>query len=387
VLIELGGVILGLAFVARLAGRLTIPPIPLYLLVGLAFGEGGIFPLATTEEFVRVGAEIGLILVLFMLGLEHPARELVDEMGRSAKVGALDLVMNLTPGLIAGFLLGWPLASAAFLGVATYVTSSGVAGRLLQDLKVPRTTGRSIVSLLVLEDLGMALLLPVLGALIAGGDSLRSAVTAFVAIAAVVAFLALSLRLDVGVSRLLFNHSDEVLLLTILGFGLLFAGFAELVEVSTAVGALLAGVMLSGPTAKKAGPLLTPLRDLFAAMFFAFIGLSVDPAALPPVMLTAIILAVITSATKVVTGYIAAGRVTSDKGIRTLAGGIMVARGEFSLAVAGLAVAAQVRPSPAPLILAYVVLLAVAGPLVARVVEQFRPRPPMAPEVGERSLS
>lgn len=378
--------ILGLAVLARLAGRLSIPPIPLYLLAGLGFGEGGLFPLATTEEFVRVGAEVGLILVLFMLGLEHPARALVDEMGRSAKVGGLDLALNLTPGLIAGAVLGWPIESAAFLGVATYVTSSGVAGRLLQDLAVPRPIGRSIVSLLVLEDLGMAILLPVLGALVAGGDTFSGAVTAFGAIVGVIALLALALRIDVGLGRLLFDRSDEVLLLTILGFGILFAGLAELIEVSTAVGALLAGMMLSGPTARKAEPLLMPLRDLFAAFFFAFIGLSVDPAALTPVMVPAILLAVVTAGTKLATGFVAARRATPDTGVRVLAGSIMVARGEFSLVVAGLAVATRVDPSPAPLILAYVVLLAVSGPLIARAVEQLRPRPPLTPEVGGASL-
>jgi len=69
-LLELGAVLLGLAVLARVAARFDLPTVPLYLLAGLAFGEGGIVPLVTTREFVETGAELGLILVLFVLGLD-----------------------------------------------------------------------------------------------------------------------------------------------------------------------------------------------------------------------------------------------------------------------------------------------------------------------------
>src|SRR5687767_15440330 len=106
-LLELGAVILGLAVLARLAGRVGIPSIPFYLLAGLAFGRGGILPLVRTEEFVRIGSEIGLVLLLFMLGLEYSARDLLSTMRRSKRAGVLDIVLNYTPGLVAGLLLGW----------------------------------------------------------------------------------------------------------------------------------------------------------------------------------------------------------------------------------------------------------------------------------------
>ena len=83
-------------------------------------------------------------------------------------------------------------------------------------------------------------------------------------------------------SRLIFNRSDEALLLTILGVAVLAAGLAEGLQISAAVGALLAGIVLSGPAAESARGLLAPLRDLFAAIFFAFVGLSVDPGSIPP---------------------------------------------------------------------------------------------------------
>jgi CPA2 family monovalent cation:H+ antiporter-2 len=93
-LLELGGVIIGLAILARLAGRVGISAIPLYLLAGLAFGKGGILPLVTTQGFIAIGAELGLILLLFMLGLEYSARQLTSALRTSAGSGLTDVALN-----------------------------------------------------------------------------------------------------------------------------------------------------------------------------------------------------------------------------------------------------------------------------------------------------
>src|SRR5690606_41767970 len=116
-LLEFGGVILGLGLIGTVAAKASISPIPLYLLAGLAFGDGGILPLAASEEFIAVGAEIGVILLLLTLGLEYTADELVTGLRRSAPVGAIDLVLNGAPGAIAGLLLGWgPLRATVLAG-------------------------------------------------------------------------------------------------------------------------------------------------------------------------------------------------------------------------------------------------------------------------------
>jgi CPA2 family monovalent cation:H+ antiporter-2 len=215
-LIELGAVIIGLAILARLASRLAIPAIPLYLLAGLAFGEGGIFPLVTTAEFIELGAEIGLILLLLSLGLEYSARELVSTLKAQAPVGLVDLVLNFGPGFLTGVVLGFGVVPAMVLGGVTYVSSSGVAAKLLHELgRVGNRETPVILSILVVEDLAMAVYLPILAALLIGGVSLTGLATAVLAVTGVLVFLALSLRLDVGLSRLLFSHSDEALLLTI----------------------------------------------------------------------------------------------------------------------------------------------------------------------------
>lgn len=163
VLIELGTVIIGLAILARLASRLAIPAIPLYLLAGLAFGEGGLLPLVTTAGFIEIGAEIGLILLLLSLGLEYSARELVSTLKAQAPAGFIDAVLNFSPGFLAGLALGWGVLPAVVLGGVTYVSSSGVVAKLLHDLGwVGNRETPVVLSILVIEDLAMAVYLPML---------------------------------------------------------------------------------------------------------------------------------------------------------------------------------------------------------------------------------
>ena len=328
VLIELGAVIVGLAILARLASRLAIPAIPLYLLAGLAFGKGGLLPLVTTAEFIEIGAEIGLILLLLSLGLEYSARELVSTLRAQAPAGLVDLALNFSPGFLAGLILGLGVLPAAVLGGVTYVSSSGVIAKLLHDLgRVGNRETPVVLSILVIEDLAMAVYLPMLAGLLIGGLTFSGLVTAAAAVVGVVVFLAIAQRLEVGVSRLVFSHSDEALLLTILGLAVLVAGIAELVQVSAAVGALLVGIALSGPAAKGARALLSPLRDFLAAIFFAFFGLSVDPSQIPGALGPALGLALLTAATKFATGWWSARRAGIGPRGRARAGATLIPRG------------------------------------------------------------
>lgn len=375
VLIELGAVIVGLAILARLASQLGIPAIPLYLLAGLAFGEGGFLPLVTTGEFIEIGAEIGLILLLLSLGLEYSARELVATLRTQARAGVLDAVLNFSPGLLAGLILGWGWLPAAVLGGVTYVSSSGVVAKLLHDLgRIGNRETPVVLSILVMEDLAMAVYLPMLAGLLIGGITLSGLGAAAAAIVGVVAFLAIAQRVEVGIGRLLFSHSDEALLLTILGLGVLVAGIAELVQVSAAVGALLVGIALSGPAAHGARALLAPLRDFMAAIFFAFFGLSVDPGMIPGALGAALALAAVTAVTKFATGWWSARRAGIGPRGRARAGAALIARGEFSLVIAGIAVASGLGTDVGALSIAYVLVLAVVGPVAARVSEPIAER-------------
>ncbi|MDQ4058123.1 MAG: cation:proton antiporter [Actinomycetota bacterium] len=370
VLVELGAVIVGLAILSRLATRIGIPTIPLYLTAGLAFGEGGLVPLVITEDFVEVGAEIGLILLLFMLGLEYSASELLSTIRGLAPIGVLDLALNFAPGFAVGLLVGLGFVPAVVLGGVTYVSSSGIVAKLLGDLgRIGNRETPLILSILVTEDLAMALYLPMVGALLTGGGGVAGILPGLAAVAAVILVLAAAAHIEVGVSRLVFSRSDEALLLSILGITLLIAGAAESIRVSAAVAALLVGIVLSGPPAEGAQTLLAPLRDLFAAMFFAFVGLSIDPSAIPPVLAAAGVLAVLGVATKLATGWVGAKRMGVGPRGRVRAGAALVARGEFSIAIAGLATAAGVDPGVEALAVSYVFLLAITGPVLARVAD------------------
>jgi len=166
-----------------------------------------------------------------------------------------------------------------------------------------------------------------------------------------------------------FSQSDEALLLTILGGAVLAAGLAQAVQVSGAVGALLAGILLSGPAAESARAMLTPLRDLFAAIFFAFVGLSVDPSTLPPALGTALLLSVLTVAGQLLAGWWAARRAGIGPRGRARTGVLLLARGEFSIAIAELAIAGGLITDLASVTIAYVLIMSIAGPVAAKLLE------------------
>jgi monovalent cation:H+ antiporter-2, CPA2 family len=379
VLLELGGVILGLGILGRLAGRLGLSAIPLYLLAGLAFGEGGLLPLVTAREFIEIGADVGVILLLLLLGLEYSASELAASLRAGAPAGLVDLGLNFTPGLAAGLLLGWSPLAAVVLGGVTYVTSSGIVAKVLGELeRIGNRETPVVLSILVIEDLAMAAYLPLVTGLLLGGGLLASALPVGVALATVALVLLVALRYGETLSRLVFSPSDEVLLLVILGLALVVAGLAEWLNVSAAVGAFLLGIALSGHAAEAAQALLTPLRDLFAAVFFVFFGLQTDPSSIPPVAVAAATLALVTTATKLATGWWAARRAGIGTRGRWRAGAALVARGEFSIVIAGLAVAAGLESRLGPLATTYVLVLAVLGPLLARFIEPLAARIPRA---------
>ncbi|GAA4727650.1 cation:proton antiporter [Phytohabitans rumicis] len=374
-LVEFGAVLLGLGLLGALAIKFRISPIPLYLLAGLAFGQGGLLPLGATEEFIATGAEIGVILLLFSLGLEYTAPELVGTLRTSAVGGLLDLVLNAAPGVILAVLLGWGPVAALVLGGVTYVTSSGIAAKVLSDLDwIGNRETPVVLSLLVMEDLAMALYLPILTAVLAGTGLLGGSLALAIAAGTVTIVLFIAVRYGRFVEAFVDSPSQEVLLLKILGLTVLVAGIAQSLQVSAAVGAFLVGIALSGPLAHTARNLLSPLRDLFAAVFFVFFGLSTNPADLPPVAALAVLLAVAGIATKYATGWWAARRAGIGRAGRARAGAAMIPRGEFNIVIAGLAVAAGAHASLGPLAAAYVLILAILAPLAARTVEPLMHR-------------
>ncbi|SBS73270.1 Sodium/hydrogen exchanger [uncultured Mycobacterium sp.] len=364
-LLELGVIFTVLTILGTLARRFALSPIPLYLLAGLALGNGGIAPIPAAGEFVSTGATIGVVLLLLTLGLEFSIGEFAASMRRHLPSAGVDLVLNATPGAIAGWLLGLNFVGILAMAGITFISSSGVIARLLNDLRrLGNRETPAVLSILVLEDFAMAAYLPLLAVLAAGGTWWEALLWMAAAMIALVAVFAASYRWGHHVGRLIAHPDDEQLLLRILGLTLLVAAAAEHLHASAAVGAFLVGLTLTGETAERARAVLTPLRDLFAAVFFLAIGLSVDPKDLVPMLPVAALLAAVTAVTKVATGVYAARRDGVGRPGQLRAGTALIARGEFSLVIIGLAgtSVAEIGSIATP----YVFVLATLGPLLAR---------------------
>ncbi|MGV9747527.1 cation:proton antiporter [Rhodococcus zopfii] len=370
-LIELGAVFFALGVLGRVAARFGMSPIPFYLIGGLCFGNGGFIQLGDISEFSHLASEIGVVLLLLLLGLEYTASELVTGLRRSRTAGIIDLLLNATPGAIFALMLGLGPIGAFVLAGVTYISSSGIIAKVLGDLgRLGNRETPIVLSILVFEDLAMAVYLPILTAILAGVSLLGGLEAVAIALGLVTVVLVLVLRYGRYVSLVLDSPDRESLLLKLLGAALLVAGIASALQVSAAVGAFLLGIAISGSTAHDASRVLEPLRDLFAAIFFVFFGLNTDPTAIPPVLGWAVLLAVVTSLTKLATGWIAARQHGIGVMGRARAGAALIARGEFSIVIAGLAVASgHVDSKLAAIASAYVMITAVLGPIAARVVE------------------
>lgn len=364
-LFELGVILVILTVLGSAARRYGLSPIPLYLLTGLFLGTGGIAPVAAAAEFVATGASIGVVLLLLTLGLEFSVAEFSESLRRHLPSAAVDLVLNATPGALAGVLLGLDIVGIVALAGITYISSSGVIARLLGDLnRLGNRETPAVLSVLVLEDFAMAAYLPILTVLASGGTVGEAVLWTVVALGALgVAFL-VSFRWGHHVGRMLGHPEDEQLLLRILGLTLIVAAVAEHAHASAAVGAFLVGLTLTGPVADRARTVLTPLRDLFAAVFFVSIGLTVAPADLLPMLPFALGLAAVTAVTKVITGAYAARREGAAKAGQRRAGTALIARGEFSLIIIGLAGASVTTLSSVAT--PYVFILAILGPVLTR---------------------
>ena len=370
--LEVGAVVFGLGVLSRVAGRLGVTAVPLYLIAGLAFGDGGIAELDVTEDFVSLAAEIGVLLLLFTLGLEYSDDELRNGLRTGLSPGLVDMVLNAGTGFAIGMLLGWTPLAALLLAGVSWVSSSGVISKVLDDLgRLGNRETPVVLNLLVIEDLAMAIYLPVVAALIVGGTLGETLISVGVALAVVAGILIIALRYGSSLSVPLGNGSNESVLLGIFGLVLLVAGVAQLFEVSGAIGAFLVGLAISGKAEERALELMSPLRDLFAATFFIFFSFQINPGDLIDVAGWALLLASVTALTKTATGWFAARQRGIGPRGRLRAGTVLIARGEFSIVIAALGADLADGPELGALAAGYVLITAVLGPLTTRFSDQI----------------
>lgn len=370
VYVEFGLLLVLLGLLSRIAHRFGFSPVPFYLLGGLALGEGGIVGVDPQGTLLPPLSELGVILLLLLLGLEYSGREIIDHARRQMGPGVVDVVLNAAPGAALGLILGWGLAGAVALGGITYISSSGIVSQVVRDLRWRRNpeTG-PVVSILVIEDLVMAPYLPILTVILTGTGLIAGLISVGVALAIVAVVLFVAVRR--GDKPFFFRSSEPAgLLLVVFGLAVAAAGVAGLLSFSSAVAAFLVGLLLTGEIAEVARRRLDPLRELLAAIFFAYFGLVTEPAALLVMLGPAVLLVVVTVLTKFITGWYASTRVGGGTISRLRAGALLSARGEFSVIIAGLVALNGALPNDfEALVAAYVLMTATLGPVLARYIE------------------
>ena len=358
-LIELGAMLLGLGITAFLAHYLKFSVVPFYLLIGLFLGKGGVFPVELSEDFLNTGAQLGAIALLLMLGLEYSGRELIGAFLERRSVGPIDILANFVPGAIVGYLLGWGLVGAMVLGGITFVSSSGIASQLIKDTGWRKSElAKRVTSVLVFEDLILAPYLPLLTAIVLNLGVMAGAISISIALVITGIVLLIAAREQNALARVMSVSSPGGLLLTVFGSALLAAGVAESVGFSSAVAAFLVGLLLTGEVAAAARLRLSPLRDLFAAIFFVFFGLNIDPSAVWAALPIGVLLAILGAAGKLATGW-ATTRGMTDQLSWLRAAAFLTPRGEFSLVIAGIASVAWFAENLAAITLAYVLVTTV----------------------------
>ncbi|TKX79220.1 cation:proton antiporter [Halorubrum sp. SD626R] len=389
-LLDVGVMFAAIALAGALASRLGQSVIPFYILVGMGLGEYvlGRVPLPVVgtvsvpeTEFIALGAELGIVFLLFFLGLEFNLDRLLARRSQIGTAGTIDLA-NFGVGLVFGWLVFDAFLPAFLIAGIVYISSSAVITKSLIDLGwIANDEAEPLLGTLVYEDLFIAVYLSVASALVlGGGDVAAAAVDVGIALGFIAGLLALVQFGTPVFDRLVATDNTEFVALRSIAAVVFVAGAALALGVSEAVAAFFVGMAFSATDyAHEVETLLEPVRDTFAAVFFFWIGLVTDPLLFGGVAALIALAVVVTTPTKLVTGFLA-GR-AFDLGTRrsTRVGLGMTTRGEFSLIIATVAVTGAESGAFDPALAAtinafavgYVLVMAVLGTTLMQYSEPF----------------
>jgi monovalent cation:H+ antiporter-2, CPA2 family len=329
------------------ASRFGLSAIPAYLLAGLLLGpnEPKVLALIEPSEVTDFVAQLGIVFLLFFLGLEFTHGRLTRSRRHAALGGAIDLILNAGLGLAVGLVAFGFSFAALILAAAIYVSSSAITVKGLIDFRRLADDETDLVlAILVAEDIAIAL---ALGFAAGGGGEAHDTL---LIVAKAVGFIAFSLAVSKWLSRAIDRVLDwlprEFFLLAVFAFLTGMAAIAHELGLSEAVGALMAGVVLSETSVRaEIEERFFSFRDVFAALFFFVFGLSIDVGAIDEVgwILAAAVL--VTLVGKIAGGTLAgvAGGFTPRQGFN--AGVALVAHGEFTVILAQVAAENDAIPS------------------------------------------
>ncbi|MFF3178202.1 cation:proton antiporter [Streptomyces sp. NPDC057900] len=365
----MGGAFLAAAVLARVGSRIGLPTIPLFILAGILLGPHtpGIVLVADPHDLEMLSA-LGLVLLLFYLGLEFHLDDLKAGGRRMALAGGAYLALNVGAGLGFGFALGWGTSEALVLAGVLGISSSAIVTKVLVDLgRIGNPETKPILGIIVVEDVFLALYLAALQPILSGADSLAAAAVDGGKAFGFLLALALAARFGTRlISKLINTKDDELLVISFLGAAVLVAGISEWFGVADAIGAFMVGLMLgSTSSGERILKLVHPLRDAFGAIFFFAFGLSINPGDLPVVLWAVLAAVAVTLAMNVLAGIATAKLYGFGPQATANISTTLVARGEFALILATMAAGAGLDERLAPFIAGYVLVLAVLAPLVA----------------------
>ena len=368
-LVALGGSFLAAGLLARLGRKVGMPTIPFFMAAGIITGPHtpGLVLIDNPAD-LKVFAAVGLIMLLFHLGLEFSLTDLIKGGPRLLGTGGLYILLNVGGGLALGFTLGWGSREAFVVAGVVGISSSAIVTKLLVELK--RLANREtpmILGVIVVEDIFLALYLALLQPILGQAQGPLEALVLFGRAFAFLVALFLVARFGAHwVGRLVSSDDDELLTVLFVGIAILVAGMAEEIGVSDAIGAFMVGLILAETrAAPRIEHLVLPLRDAFGAVFFFAFGLTIDPADIMGVVGPVAVAAALSLVLNVAAGIFAARIQGFGRPEAANAGLTLLGRGEFSLILATLAAAAGLDARIGPFVALYVVVLAVASPLLA----------------------
>lgn len=371
------------AVVAVLFRRLRQPVVLGYLLAGVIVGPHVAIPLFADTGRIHDLSELGVILVMFSIGLEFSVARFIRVLPTAGLTGLIQIGGMLWLGYTVGVLFGWTWQESLFAGAIVSISSTMIVARAFIDYKVERQLSELAFGILIVEDLAAVLLITLLTAIAAGSGMSASELAEttgqlalFMLVIVVVGFLVVP-RAIRAVSRL---ESPETLLVASMGvcFGLSLLAYHF--GYSVALGAFVAGSLIAeSGRQKQVEHLITPLRDLFAAVFFVSVGMMVDPTVIVDQWLVVVVLTAIVLLGKI--WFVALGSFLSGMGVKTsIRAGMSLAQiGEFSFIIASVGTASGVIGGFLyPVAVAVAVITTFATPWLVRVSE------PVALEVERR---
>ncbi|WP_106768685.1 cation:proton antiporter [Paenibacillus faecalis] len=373
---EVGTALILIALVSLLAGKLKFSIIPFLIVLGMLVGPHapaiGIIDLRFIEsqEIIEFLGRIGVLFLLFYLGLEFSVSKLVRSGKNIVFGGGIYVVLNFVAGLAYGFLSGLPLYEVLIIAGMLSVSSTAIVAKVLVDL---RRTGNSetelILGMVLFDDIFLAVFMSVMsGLLLAGSASVGSTILAVsISIGYMLLFFLIARKGTPILNKMLNIASSEIFIIVIFSMLFFVAGFSETLHVAEAIGALLFGLALSETEhSKRIEQLVVPFRDFFGAIFFFSFGLSIDPLTLGDAFWLAIGAIILTIICNVVAGMIAGRKAGLSHKSSFNIGLTIMARGEFSIIVANLGIAGGLAPIIKPFSALYVLVLAILGPLLTK---------------------